>query len=328
MGDVAMTVPVVHSFALQHPEMRITVLTRKIYKPLYAWAPSNVDVMGVDLKQYGGVTGLERLFREVNKRRFDAVADLHDVLRTKYLRTRFRLSGVPVAVIDKGRSEKHALIGHGCDRAALKPMFERYVDVLRALGFRTEVTFERVFDPKHENFKPLELRIGRKPAGQRWIGIAPFAAHEGKIYPLPMMEKVVRMLASQGDRVFLFGAGEKEKSILESWAAQNIQSVCGQLGGLYNEMLLMSKLDVMLAMDSANMHIAALTATPVVSIWGATHPKAGFTPWNQPMDRILQIDDLTCRPCSIYGNKPCQFGDQRCMTRITPEEIVRKINGI
>ena len=89
----------------------------------------------------------------------------------------------------------------------------------------------------------------------------------------------------------------------------------------------MSHLDVMISMDSSNMHLASLTDTPVVSIWGATHPFAGFLGWRQTTDNAIQIS-LDCRPCSIFGNKPCLRGDYACMQNIAPETIVEKVKSI
>ena len=89
----------------------------------------------------------------------------------------------------------------------------------------------------------------------------------------------------------------------------------------------MSHLHVMLSMDSGNMHMASLTGIPVVSIWGATHPYAGFMGYNQPADRALGID-MPCRPCSIFGNKPCQRGDYACMKGIEPEQVVQKMESL
>lgn len=325
LGDVALSVPVVHCLASQHPDLRITVLTKQACTALFDWMPGNVETIGVDLKKVKGVAGLESLYGQLRKRRFDAVADLHDVLRTKYLRTRFRMSGTQVAVIDKGRREKKALIGHAHNQPSLPHTTERYADVFRTLGYSIHPGYERAFDPRHEHFAPVDKRVGRKMQGERWVGIAPFAAHQGKVYPLEQMHEVCRQLAALGCRVFLFGAGRTEQDILESWTEPHVESVCGQLGGLHNEMLLMSRLDCMIAMDSANMHIASLVGIPVVSIWGATHPSAGFTPWHQPSTLIIQRDDLDCRPCSVYGNKPCRFGDCRCLTGIVPERIVRRV---
>ena len=86
----------------------------------------------------------------------------------------------------------------------------------------------------------------------------------------------------------------------------------------------MSHLDVMVSMDSGNMHLASLTATPVVSIWGATHPFAGFMGWRQNPDNAIGLN-LPCRPCSVYGNKPCLRGDYACLKNISPEMVLEKV---
>ena len=80
-------------------------------------------------------------------------------------------------------------------------------------------------------------------------------------------------------------------------------------------------------MDSANMHLASLTGIPVVSIWGATHPYAGFMGWGQSLDNAIQLD-MDCRPCSIFGQKPCRLGDYPCLNNIKPETVVEKINTL
>jgi len=328
MGDAAMTVPVLHALASQHPDLRITVLTRTRFVPLFEWLPANVQVKGVDFDQQDGLIGLTRLYNRLKKGHFDAVADLHDVLRSKYIRTCFSMAGTRVAVIDKGRKEKKELIGNGQTHPALKPMMKRYAEVFGALGFEINLSKKIQVDLHNESMTPVRSLVGRKQAGEKWVGVAPFAAHAQKIYPLERMRQVVNQLADRGYKVLLFGAGKKEADILAQWerpsATPNpqfsIQSICGKLGGLKNEMLLMARLDLMLSMDSANMHIASIFGTPVLSIWGATHPKAGFSGYGQTPDSELQLD-LPCRPCSIYGKTPCKWGDLRCMN-IQPERVV------
>ena len=329
MGDVAMTVPVITQLAQQHPELRITMLTRIRFVPLFEQTPANVEVKGINLDNYKGITGLTRLYNSLQQADYDAVADLHNVLRTKYLRTLFRLAGKQVAVIDKGRKAKHSLIGHGMTTAPLKSMFERYADVFRELGYEVELNQDPPLTPPSmegnaiRQILPIE---GEMSKGQRgsFIGIAPFAAHSMKIYPLDQMRKVCDLLLEKGYKLFLFGAGKEESEILSTWECDNMRSVCGWLGGLHDELQLISQLDLMICMDSANMHMAAMLGTPTLSLWGATHPAAGFTAWGQTDQNILQISDLPCRPCSIYGNKPCRLGDHRCMTGITPEMIVER----
>ena len=146
-------------------------------------------------------------------------------------------------------------------------------------------------------------------------------------YPLERMERVIQLLSQRNDlKIFLFGGGKTEKMQLDQWVAKYPQctNVTGRLDGLKQELLLIRQLDLMLTMDSANMHLASLVATPAVSIWGATHPFAGFMGWNQSADNAVQVD-LPCRPCSIYGKKPCHRGDYACLNEIQPETIVKKV---
>ncbi len=307
------------------------VLSREFLRPLFGQMPPNVHFMGADLKgKHKGLLGLEQLFDELRPMGFDAVADLHDVLRSKYLRMRFRLNGVKTACIDKGRREKKALTCMIQKKLVpLKTSFERYADVFRSLGLEVTPQFTSVFGQAKGNLETVREVVDVEKGTDKWVGIAPFAAHKGKVYPLPQMEQVVAALSAvAGCRIFLFGAGESERSTLERWEQQykNVCSLAGKLR-MDGELTVMSHLDVMLSMDSANMHLASLVNTPVLSVWGATHPYAGFMGWGQPFERAIQFE-LSCRPCSIYGNRPCMRDDYACLTLIRPETIVERIKQL
>ena len=314
LGDVAMMVPVVWSLAQQYPDVRITVLSRKFARPLFDDLAPNVNFMEADVsKEYHGVRGLNALYRRLVAKQFTKVADLHSVIRSDYLRLRFNLGRYRVEHLIKNRSLRRKLIS-GKSRTQLPTSFENYAAVFERLGY------------------PVDLRQFRK-SFEQWIGIAPFAAHEGKIYPPRLMEQVINSLIQQYPkaRIFLFGRGEQEDKYFKMWCAQYRQ--CTWVGkhceGMYQELILMSHLDVMASMDSANMHLASLTGIPVVSVWGATHPMAGFLGYNQNPDDVIQIDlELPCRPCSIYGKTPCHRGDYACLQNIPPERIVERINSI
>lgn len=328
-GDVAMTVPVLTALANQYPQLEITVLSRPFMQPLFAGAPSNIHFKGVNVNEYKGMVGLLQLFRELKKENYDAIADLHDVLRSKVLRTLFFISGAKVAHIDKGRKEKKALVRPR--HKVLKQLpssFTRYEEVFEKLGYPIKTVFRSIFGKEKGDFSLFQSVTGAAD-GKHWIGIAPFAAHKGKMLPEATVTGLIQELATYSNwRIFLFGGGKAEKDLLECWAENypNVQSLAGKLK-LNEELALISHLDVMVSMDSANMHLASLTGIPVVSVWGATHPFAGFMGWGQSIDNAVQID-LPCRPCSIFGNKPCLRKDYACLTNITPEMIARHIKHI
>ncbi len=322
LGDIAMSVPVVHDLAVQYPDLEITMLSREMARPLFERMPSNVHFIAADLNgQHKGLFGLCRLWRDAHLSDFDYIADFHDVLRTWWLRTEGCLHRKKVAKIDKGRKGKRALTRQKNKVFVQQATsIERYAKVLEQLGF-----------PIKQKFVKLEYSAfceTQKTDNKTWVGIAPFAKHPAKVYPLEKMEMVIKALSErENTTVFLFGGGKEESEQSEKLCAKyNRVKPAKSQKGLRGELALMGQLDVMLSMDSANMHLASLVGTRVVSIWGGTHPYAGFLGWNQKETDCIQLD-LPCRPCSVYGNKPCLRGDYVCMTDITPTQIIKKLSS-
>lgn len=329
IGDVAMTVPVIYSAARANPQDTFTILTQIFLMPLFMNRPANVEVIGINTKgAEKGLVGLLKFVSALLKYNYDVVIDLHNVLRTTVIRTLFRINGKRVFVVDKARKERKMLTAR--KKKELKPLrsvIDRYADVFKAAGLNYTESFTSLYESRPADLSAMEAIAGAKTG--KWIGIAPFAKHRGKIYPIDNMEQIVARLSEQEDyTVFLFGGRGYEEAVLEQWAFQypRVKSVVGRYT-LDNELALISRLDVLLCMDSANMHFASLVNTKVVSVWGATHPYAGFYGYHQNPKDAIQLD-LSCRPCSVFGQKPCFRGDWACMTEIRPENIVAKINGL
>lgn len=326
-GDVAMLVPVVYSVAARYPHDRFIVLTRKAFSPLFENLGFNVSTKSFDANRHSGVGGFLKLMFAVGKGGYSHVADVHDVLRTKILRKFLLIQGKKVAHIDKGRSEKKDAIDHKKLNPPLKHTTERYLEVFEKIGFPAELSFTNYFEFRERSLYPLRSVVKEKIG--RWIGIAPFSKHEGKIYPLEKMERVLAAFAENPENhIFLFSSGKQEELVVTQWAEKypNTISVTGKLN-LENEMLLISFLDVMITMDSANMHLASLVQTPVVSIWGATHPALGFYGYEQDPQNAIQVE-LDCRPCAVYGDLPCLRKDYACMNMIKEETIINKVEKI
>lgn len=326
MGDVAMTVPVLRAFSLQNPEEKITVVSRPFFAPFFNGIP-NVSFFGVDLKKrHKGFLGLLRLFSDLRKLEIDAVADLHNVLRSKVVRSLFALSGKKIAATDKGRAEKKSLTS--IENKVFKPvksMVDRHVETFEKLGFPISLE-SPIFSEKAQLSNEVLNVTGEK--NQKWIGIAPFAQYESKVYPQDLMRKVIDGLAENSNqKIFLFGGGEVEIQKLNQLQNQhhNVVVIAGKLN-LLEELDLISNLDIMLSMDSGNAHIAAMLGVKVITLWGATHPYAGFKPFNQPDDFCITSDreKYPFLPTSVYGNKKVE-GYEDAMRSIEPETIIRKI---
>lgn len=326
MGDVAMTVPVLRTFTEKYPQMRITVLTKKSFAPIFN-GMGNVEVVAAEVKkQHKGLIGLWRLFKELKPLKVDAVADLHNVLRSRVLKKYFTLERVPVVQLDKGRRDKKALTRpKNKVFEQLKTTHQRYADVFAGLGFPIDLT----------KAKPLErIQLSEKVLGlvqqdtKKWVGIAPFAAHDGKMYPLDSTEEVIKQLNNTNKyKILLFGGGAKEVDVLEKVAGTHENALCmaGKLD-LSEELQLISNLDAMLSMDSGNAHLAANYGIPVVTLWGVTHPYAGFYPFGQSMDNALLADrkKYPLIPTSVYGNKVPE-GYENVMSTIKPQEVLDKL---
>ena len=289
LGDVAMTIPVLKELIIQYPQIEITFLSREKFRPLFDDLP-NLDFLAVDLEgKHKGLLGLYRLYKELKKMEFSAVADLHQVLRSRIIRMFFSSLPVKSAVLNKGRKERKALARQKNKiRKPLKPMVERYADVFRNLGMELELTHRL---PENHTEK------------ENAIGIAPFAMYEGKMYPLEKMRSVALKIAESGTKVYLFG-GKNETEELERWEKlnPNIVSIAGKFD-LKKELELIKRLKLMVSMDSANMHLASMAGTRVISIWGNTHPFMGFLGYGQSMEDVIQDETLTQRPTSVFGKE-------------------------
>jgi len=322
MGDVAMIVPVLRALTQQNPELKITVLIKKEFTVFFRDF-ENLNLFEADVKgKHKGVIGPYKLARELNKEnRFCCIADLHNVLRSKILRN-FIKSKLVIS-IDKGRSEKKALVS-GRFFQQLKTTHQRYAEVFDKLGYQVDLS-NPSFPEKVKLDTNLEKYIN---ADKKTIGIAPFAAHEGKMYPLNLMEEVIKKLDNEY-HILLFGGGQEEvrKLDLIEGKYQNVINVAGKLS-LGEELDIISNLDLMLSMDSGNGHIAAMLGVKVVTLWGVTHPYAGFMPFNHSIDTCLLADKskFSKIPTSVYGNKYPK-GYELAMTTILPETIIEKIKS-
>jgi len=328
MGDVAMSIPVIRALTEKHPECKITVLSKPFFKPLFDKIPQVSFFAAQVNTKHKGILGLFKLYRELKKENITHVADFHDVLRSKILRTLFIFNGNPCICINKGRTEKKALTRtKNKIFKQLKTSHQRYAEVLNKLGFNLDLSNPTLIEKKKLSEK-ITIITGLKT--DTWIGIAPFAAFKGKVYPLQLMEEVIKEMASKGFKIFLFGGGKHEVKILNTIEKtyKNVINLAGQLS-FKEELEVISKLDLMVSMDSGNAHLAAMQQVKTITLWGVTHPYAGFAPFHQPDDYCL-ISDLEKYPkipCSIYGNKVIN-GYENVMETISPDRVIEKIMSV
>lgn len=305
-----MTAVVFREFLEQNPHCQIVMVSRSNFAALFKDIP-NLIFRGVDLDVYKGFLGMRKLARElITEFKPDQIADLHNVIRSKILNRTFKRKNFPVAVLNKGKVEKEKLTDvWNLEKIPLKPTFERYADVFRELGHPIHLSHILI---------PSSVKTNA-------IGLAPFAQHKGKMLPLERSLQIAENLSTRY-KVYFFGGRGAESKILESWAAKipNTENLAGKLS-LEEELQQISELKLMISMDSANMHLASLVGTRCVSVWGATHYYAGFLGYGQTVDDAVEVKDLTCRPCSVFGDKECYRGDYACLYELHAEAVVEKV---
>ena len=329
MGDVALITPVLAGMRKQYPDIEMVLVTRSAFRPFFS-SISGLRLFFPDLeKRHKGLFGLFILFKDITKQgKIDSVIDLHDVVRSMILRVFFRISGVPVSVIDKGRSEKKSVIT-GKKKVQLKHSVDRYCDVFANAGFPVSPSKDGWIVPSPEALVKAVSMTDEK--GELNIGVAPYAKHKLKVWPEENMIRLLELISeNHKTRFWLFGGNEDSEKIA---AFQTRVPASFNLAGKLNldeELALMSKLDLMIAMDSSNMHMAALVGAKVISIWGGTDPLSGFGAWKQPEEFSIRIpvDELTCRPCTTYGKGECRRGDFACMNWLTPEMVFKKLGDL
>ena len=324
-----MIVPVLSVFSETYPEVQLTVLSKAFFKPFFQDF-TNVVFLEADINgKHKGFMGLLKLSKEANSLEVNAVADLHNVIRSKIITRYLKVLGKKTATLNKGRKEKKSLTRvKNKNFKQLKTTHQRYADVFEALGFSIDLTNFKSLAKKEYNKNLLNL-LGKKKKST--IGIAPFAAYKSKMYPLALIKKVLADLDKEHHyQIVLFGGGTKEITQLDTFENEfnSVINIAGKLN-FTEELALISNLDVMISMDSGNGHLGAMYGVPIISLWGVTHPFAGFAPFGQPNDNSLFSDNkkYPSLPTSIYGNNyPEEY--ENAMESIKPEKIVKKVESV
>ena len=326
MGDVVLLLPVLTGLLSDNKELEVYLVTRRSFFPFFKDI-ERLHLIEADLRgEHEGITGLFRLFKHIRQDvKPTQVVDVHSVLRTFILDFFFRLAGFKPVRFNKGRREKKKILRTRKFKI-LPTAVERYAAAFHKSGYKFDLPTPPVF----KNIVPID--ISQLNAGEILAGISPFAKHSQKVWGLDKVEELIA-LANQHYKItfILFGGGQDELILLNDMA-QKIPNciVAANYFGLEEEISLFHRLNIMISMDSANMHMASMAGVPTISIWGATHPVFGFTAYKQPVENIIQYegDAIKCRPCSVFGNKPCIYHEIKCMKLIPAEAVFNRMREI
>jgi len=330
MGDVALIAPVAHSLLASNQNLHITILTRSFFSPFF-YGSERLKCIGVDIEnEYNGLIGLLTLFRHLKSDRYDLVVDLHDNIRSRILSFFFRLAGATVVRYDKRRKERNILLKVGVNGTAPLPhVTDMYLEAFKRAGLKINTPLKPLPFPEHY-FERLikKMPLEKSTIETPWIGIAPFAKHPSKVWPLDKIRVLVGAIyESRPDtKIFFFGGGSQELMEIEKLTEQFPTAInIGKLLNLKEQLALIASLEIMISMDSSNMHMAAVLGVKVISIWGGTHPAFGFAPLFNEEGVILPLPGND--PVSIFGKVKNQYQlqlAQNSLNSITPERVLGK----
>ena len=315
MGDVAMCLPVLKTFQNKHPNHRISILTKEAFIPLFKDL-SNIEIIG--LKKEEGLFPL--LQRILKLEPFDLVMDLHSSLRSVFICSALALKGAKTHKIDKRRAAKKKFLN--TENALLTPITSQaqaYLDVVEHFGFELSI----------KELSPMQT--AKKNSNQRCVGVAPFAAHSSKTYPEDLMQTLIKKICNlnSDNEVILFGAPGSQQDQLKQWCNNSTQLKTNAGLSFEKELVLMTQLDLMISMDSANGHMAANVGVPVITLWGSTHPYAGYQPLFQPFKNsfLPDYEQYPKLPSSIFGEREIR-GYEEAMRSIKQESILLRVKEI
>jgi len=270
LGDVALTVPVLKTLEATDPDLKIYFATQPAFKGLFSTL-KNVEVIDADI--YGshkGLMGIKKLQKECSQKPFDIAIDLHNTLRSKLLSTLLKLKKKKVVTYDKMRDKRKEFIKSKQLTSPLPHVTSLYMEAFRSVSNSEQICDGPWIKPALELEMIDRIKLaGLLPKTGKWICVAPFSKHGSKqwVKMLPLLKDLARL---EDIKLFCMAFGEWETMIAKEWKKD--------IPGLYiisegftleEQLSTIASMDAMVSMDSANMHLAALVGTPVVSIWMA-----------------------------------------------------------
>jgi len=325
ISNVAAIVPQLSGLVNDYPQHEFIVLSRSFLRPLFDKLP-RVTFVGADIRgKHKTLLGVYQLFKQLKALQPDVLLDMQCSWRTRMISCLFTLTSTKTLKIGFARAEQKQLIRKGAKKHhSIPTIFDRQARLYAKIGLNVNCSFRKLYEPNADQITKIKELYGEKHGS--WIGIAPFSIARGKTLPFRKMKNIIAHFDKRPNtKIFLFGAGDMENELLSDWQSlyDNVYAVHTNLQ-LDDELALMNHLDVMLSMDSANMHLASLMAVPVVSVWGATHYYSGFLGWNQSVDNCVGVD-FSCRPCTAHSDRKCKYGDYRCLESLHSSKIIEVI---
>ena len=311
IGDIVLTTPIIRCLKKQKTTIEIHYLTKIGFKGIIENNPYITKVHTIEKS----ITEVLNVLKSEN---FHFIIDLHHNIRS--LRIKQSL-GKPNLSFKKLNLKKWLLVNFKINKMPSIHIVDRYFKTVENLGIRNDHEGLDYFIPTHDDIAISQLPVTHQKG---YIGFVIGAKHATKQLPL---EKIIAICIKINMPIVLLGGKEDVSKAIEikKQVGENIYVACGKYN-LNQSASLIKQADKIITHDTGLMHIAAAFKKQIISIWGNTVPEFGFYPYLSGIQtKIVEVKQLSCRPCSKIGYDKCPKGHFNCMNLIDESEIIKAI---
>jgi len=320
IGDIVLTEPVVACLRAADPDAEIGFVVKERYVDLVRGNPA---IARIHALRDGSARSLSSLCRDIGRRRYEVLIDLHANLRSLFL-ARCVAAGVVTRYRKRARGDAvRVRIGRAAYRADRR-LVDRYLDTLSVLGIECVRRRPRFHldDRDVESAGRLLSEFGLEHGS--YAVIVPGSKWPTKTWPADRFAEVASALASEeGLRILVLGS--RGESVLAERVASGAPGAVNAAGrtSLGETAALLSGARLAVGNDSGPTHIAMALDTPTVAIFGPTDPSQFDFEGHE-----LAYADLPCSACSFFGTRRCRLGHWLCMRTIPARDVVAAARGL
>ncbi|MCX7908043.1 MAG: glycosyltransferase family 9 protein [Ignavibacteria bacterium] len=324
IGDTVISFFLAQAIKNVHPNSEITfVSTPKVQELIPLIKAIDTHLVYDKRKRDKGIKGFINLIRKLRRNKIELILSPHRSLRTSLITFLSR----PKVSVSYTTSSLNFLYTNKVEYLFGYHEVERNLNLLSIFD-----EFYPNFDlPKVDIFYPKELfekveKILSSIKNKRFIVIAPGSIWKTKRWTEEGFIEVSMYFKNNGFKVVLIGSLDDYKICKKIEDRTNALNLAGKVN-LAEALLIIKSSELLITNDSSPTHLASLVNCPTITIYGPTIPEFGFYPLSE-RNRIVQIEKLNCRPCSIHGYNQCPLKHHRCITEIKPEEVIMNANEL
>lgn len=321
LGDVILTSSFLRILRQKFPEAQIDFCTKAVYSEILKYNPNINRVIEADNDLTFGK--LKILTKSLKENRYELVIDLHNNLRTFYLKIFLRLNS-KVIVFKKYSFRKFLLVKFKINLLKdFPPIYTRYINTLKKITELNENDLKMLPEIFTGDSAKGKLTAILKENGitdtTNIICIVPGSKHFTKTYPPEYFAELIRLMHNDNLKFILVGTGDDKLDEIISKSQGNVFDFNDKLNlPELTELMKISRL--VISGDTGPMHLAEALNAPLIAIMGSSVKEFGFYPESEN-SVVIENAGLKCRPCSHVGRPSCPQGHFKCMREVLPSSV-------